>query len=617
MPAHILAAPETEIPRIPMALASPKYKRKFWKILLHIVVPGTMLGARPAALLAALSIKLGVQPLMEAAELEMFPWAGRWNNLEVPETWNTSCLSLLLDADEVYKRKHGGGEKDAKVSIDQVVIHLLQEDERPAKRLRLQEIILLTLLLTKALLKPADRLLFERLVSYKMLELNLDTTLNARVGWTPEKTQVAIGPTVTCRSCEFPRSVTIMGASGKCGLCLWTEYASPEEREANVTARVNKEDNENTPATWVECNLKTCRAQYVVYRVEALNVKPKCHYCRESKKAPVLECSECLNRVIWPESYRPKDLEYFKCYACTAGRNTIANVETTASTISVENATNWLLRNDRKIAEPFNKRSLFHTISTASTDHFCEKVELFPHLEKTQLTLNGKQIRNTPALIAELQSWVSRRKTESGTCSLCCSEKRKSDLSPACGRSGCSQRICKTCLDAWYGLNAPGRIINTAALSCPFCRRDPTAKTLAKYGMGIHAVGDLKSAVEERGQWIFAWCTQCGFAKRYIERVCAAGAPNELEGWVCDETCNKVIKLELKVKKCPGCGILTEKMGGCDHVVCAVQDCGIHWCFYCGGQFDEGTIYPHMNDVHGGYYAGNDQEGYDTDEEYY
>jgi hypothetical protein len=291
-------------------------------------------------------------------------------------------------------------------------------------------------------------------------------------------------------------------------------------------------------------------------------------------------------------------------------------VEATASNISKENTTNWLLRNDKKIAEPFNKRSLFHTISAAGADNFCDKVELFPHPKNTTLTLNGKQIRNTPDLIAELQSWVSRRKTEQGTCSLCCSDKRKQDLIPACGRSGCHQRICKTCLDAWYGLNAPGKIINTAALSCPFCRRDPTAKTLAKYGMGIHAVGDLKVAVQEKGQWIFAWCGQCGHARRYIERVCAAGAPNELKDWVCEETCHKVIKSDLRLKNCPSCGILTEKVSGCDHVMCAVEDCGVHWCFFCGGQFEEDAIYPHMREAHGGYYGGNEYEDEDDDGEY-
>ena len=188
---------------------------------------------------------------------------------------------------------------------------------------------------------------------------------------------------------------------------------------------------------------------------------------------------------------------------------------------------------------------------------------------------------------------------------------------PACGRSGCAQRICKGCLQGWYGLNAPGRIINTAALSCPFCRRDPTAKTLTKYGMGIHAVGDLRIAVRDKGQWISAWCSGCSHAKRYVERVCAAGAPVELKDWVCDECRELKDKQYQKVKKCPGCGTMTEKISGCDHITCTVDGCGTHWCFFCGGKFDAQTIYTHMSTEHGGYYGGaEDEEDVYSDEEY-
>ena len=610
MPAHIASTSKTDTPRIPMSLANPENKRQFWRILLHIVVPGTMLSARPAALLAALAIRLGVQPLLEAANQEMLLWRDRWNDIEVPENWNVSCLSLLLDADKAYQGRHD----------------------------------------KNTLLKADDRLLFERLASYKMLELNMDTTLTVRIGWTPEKAKNSMGPTVICRSCQYPRSVTIMGAHGKCGHCLWTQYKSSEEREAYITAHATKEDNEKTPQTWVECNVQTCRAQYIVYRVENLNVRPKCHYCRNGQKTPLVECTECLNRVIWPKEYRPKnlDLSEFKCYACVDGRKTIVDVETTANKLSKENTTSWLLRNDDKIKEPFNKRSLFHTISTAGTDNFCDKVELFPYVFPTptsqytkypnplhdpliitypgcvmtlgtsisvtntdlsrssrqSLTLHGKLIRNNP--ISELQSWVSRRRTESGTCSLCFSNKRKSDLLPACGRSGCNQRICIACLNGWYGLNGPGRIINIAALSCAFCRRTPAPQTLSKYGMGIHAVGDLALAVKESGSWISAWCRTCGRAKRFIERVCAAGAPPELSDWSC-EVCNewKNKGLELKVKECPGCKVMTEKAGGCNHITCK---CGASWCWFCGGQFGSVEIYGHMQEVHGGWYDGEEEE---------
>lgn len=567
MPAHIAAAPETETPRIPMALATKEHKRKFWRILLHIVVPGTMLSARPAALLAALSIRMGFQPLIEAAEQEMLIWRARWNDIEVPENWNVSCLSLLMDADAAYQKRH--------------------QDK------------------ATSLLKTEDRALFEQLITYKMLELNLDTTLTARIGWTPEKTTAPLGPLVTCRSCELPRSVTIMGASGKCGYCLWTEYTSPKDREEHVNARVTKEDDENTPAIWVECNIRTCRAQYVVYRPENLNVRPKCHYCRDSKEAPTVECTECLNRVIYPHAYRPKDMKGFKCYACTSGKKTVVDVETTANKLSKENGIEWLLRNDKnKLPEPFNKRSLFHTISTAGIDNFCTSVSLFPESSRKDLRLHGKVIRNIPDVIEGLQSWVSRRRTESGTCSLCFSNFRKSDLNLACGRSGCEQRICRDCLQGWYGLNAAGRIINTSALSCPFCRRAPAGRTLAKYGMGIHAVGNLKSAVDEKGRWIYAWCVRCGHAKQYLERVCARGAPPELSDFKC-EPCNFNPTDAGKVQMCPGCGVATQKTDGCNHIECM---CGQHWCWFCGKKSTEEEIYPHMEEEHGSYYNNNYDE---------
>ncbi|PMD57892.1 uncharacterized protein K444DRAFT_564766 [Hyaloscypha bicolor E] len=596
MPAHIAAASETETPRIPMALASTEFKRKFWKILLHIVVPGTMLGARPAALLAALSIRLGVKPLQEAADQEMLLWRDRWNNIEVPETWNTSCLSLLLDADSAYQKRQA---------------------EKP-------EAVTDTTKQAETLLKYSDRALFDCLVTYKLLEMNLETELTARIGWTPGKTPVPMGPTAICRSCDFPRSVTIMGLNGKCGLCLGVETVeadtktSAAERKAAkdaIAARVTKEDKETTPLVWVECNIRTCRAQYVVYRPEALNVKPKCYYCRTNSKtpAPFVECTDCLNRVIYPMSYRPTDMKDFKCYACANGRKTVVTVETTANKLTDENTTAWLLKNEnKKIAEPFSKRSLFHTIAKAGAADFTTKVEVFPEYQNLKLALNGKLVRNVPELVEELKSWISRRKTESGTCSLCFSSFKKSDVLRACGRTGCSQRICKGCLKGWYGLNGCGRIINTAALSCPFCRRDPTAKTLAKYGMGIHAVGDLAIAVRDKGQWISAWCRQCGYAKRYIERVCAAGAPVELQDWVCDDC--KDHKGD-KIKKCPGCGTMTEKTSGCDHITCTVDGCGTHWCFFCGGKFDENAIYTHMSTEHGGYYNGGEDEEPDEEED--
>ena len=578
MPAHIAATSESDVPRIPTALASPEYGRRFWRILLHIVVPGTMLGARSAALLAALSLKMGVEPLRAPAEQEMMLWRDKWNDIEIPETWSVNCLLLLLDANKAFVENH-----------DATADH-------------------------QRLLRDEERLLFQCLVDYKMVEINLDTTLTAKVGWTPNKTTIPIGPVVVCEGCGYPRSVTIMGAEGLCGMCL-TEFESEEHKRKAKSARVSELDDETSNAVWCECTVRTCRAQYVVYCVEMLNVRPKCHYCRGGEcfpEAPAVECVKCLSRMIWPIEYRRgQDLSRWTCAACTSGMETIGGVETTANQIREENGQGWLLRNnDQKLQTPFDGRSLYNTISNAAPlGDFNAKVDVLPgkSMEQLELFHKGKLIRNTPALLDQLYLWVSRRRTERGTCSLCIADFRKPDVLPACGRSGCSQRICKSCLAGWYGLNGAGRIINSAALCCPFCRRAPTAKTLARYGMGIHAVGHLREAVRQSGGWIYAWCERCGVAKQYIERVCANGPPPELAHWTCDDCREETAQGKGgKTKNCPGCGTPTQKVAGCDHIQCTVPGCGVHWCFFCGEKCDERTIYGHMSEKHGGYFYGGD-----------
>ncbi|KAK1985591.1 dihydroxyacid dehydratase [Colletotrichum cereale] len=599
--AHVRAA--DQVPLLPMALASAEHRRKFWKVLLHLVLPGTMLAARPAALLAALALRMGIHPLRDAADQELLCFTDKWNTLDIPETWNASCLSLLLDADKDFERR---------------VVEGVTQRPAPDSRILLEK----------------DSRLFKTLVDYKLLELNLNTTLQAKVGWCPEKSKVAIGPIVICKGCKFPRSVTVMGNDGICGLCPQGHQCScqvcqpPTDGDRRLSHNVTFNDTESTEAVWVECFTPACRAQYVVYNPEALNVRAKCYYCRhvnsstaELKSAPCVECSQCLNRIIWPEVYRPADLDLsiFKCYACAANRVTVVDHETSAKMLSNENGQAWLLHNKGSvIKDPFNGRSLFHTVSKVpetERESLAANVEIVPSLQQqTQLTIRGKTVHNQTEICDRLRGWVHSRRTEAGHCSLCFSSFKKRDLRRACGRKGCHQTICDGCLKDWYGLNARGRLINTAALCCPFCRRQPTAKAVSAFG--VSHIGDLKTALTDV-EWMHGWCRACGFARRYAERVCAAGAP-EVSGWSCDDCREAKGATGLRIRDCPGCGTPTEKLGGCGHITCTVPGCSAHWCFFCGENVGLGGIYSHMSSVHGGLWAedGNEDEEGDEYDEY-
>lgn len=426
--------------------------------------------------MAALSLRLGVEPLIQVAECETLRFRDKWNDIEIPENWSLGCLSLLMDADQTYRRRR---------------------EFAPAE--------------ATSLLNEADRTLFERLISFKLLQLNLNSPLNARIGWIPDKTTSAVGPLVVCHLCQYPRSVTMMGPGGNCGLCTSTDFVSVEEQKVRIAHGVSKSDDELTPVKWVECGIQSCRAQYVIYNPGHLNLRPKCYYCRlqcdseEKQLAPYVEYTRCLSRIIWPEEYRPASSSTsYLCPACTSGHQTIVDIETTANTISAENKTAWLFYDTEKPGEdPLTNRSIYHTVSTMGPDQLLCRIHLFPPIT-TQLTLSGKTIHNPTTLTSTLEDRIARRKTESTQCSLCFSTFRPNNTIPACGRHGCLQRICRTSLSGWYGLNAPGSIINTAALACPFCRRKPNPRTLTKYGMGIHAAGDLARAVQDSGDWIYA-----------------------------------------------------------------------------------------------------------------
>ncbi|KAI6028938.1 hypothetical protein EDC04DRAFT_2715312 [Pisolithus marmoratus] len=55
-----------------------------------------------------------------------------------------------------------------------------------------------------------------------------------------------------------------------------------------------------------------------------------------------------------------------------------------------------------------------------------------------------------------------------------------------------------------------------------------------------------------------------------------------------------------RIKRCPQCNVLIEKLDGCNHVECR---CGAHICWRCLGIFTRNTIYQHMNEAHQGYYT--------------
>lgn len=599
LPAHVKGSDGSlQVPYVPLALTRPEYKRRFWKVLLHTVLPGTMMATRAAAVLAALSLRMGIVSLRDAADAELLAFGPKWNDITTPENWAPGCIQLILNADQNYEDRVATGTA-VRSSREQYI------------------------------LTEQDRSVFRTMLEYKILESYLLHPINANISWHPNKNQAAVGPVTACTVCNYPRSVTIMAENGICGICTaapasctCVACSKTAHHDEQLCANVCKEDNENSVVAWVECSMTACRAQYVVYNPKKLVVRAKCYYCRHVGNkamekiignAPFVECDQCLSRMIWPHEYRPEGFndQAFKCPGCQTGVKTVVPQETTPQAMREENGWEWLLKNlDNAIKSPFNGRSLFHIVSHCGIETIASKVELLP-FDDTIVTFEGKKVQNITEIKESIRQRIKNRESGTISCSLCFFDFAPSSLRSACGRNGCKQRICSGCIKSWYSLNEIGRIINTAAVSCPFCRRIPAPKIARRHR--ITDIGSLSKALAESGTWIHAWCWRCNHAKPYMERVCANGAPEPVSRWRCEE-CTPVPD-ESTAKFCPGCGVLTEKSSGCHHMTCP---CGEHWCYGCGEALAERHIYSHIAEKHGGlevdWDEGHDEEyGYESD----
>ncbi|KDR78368.1 hypothetical protein GALMADRAFT_95057 [Galerina marginata CBS 339.88] len=552
----------------------------FFRVLPHLVVPGTLYPARAASLTAVLSLITSVPFLKEPAIELLTPLKGTWINLEVPENLSFDCAKFLLSAP------------------DGVV-------------------------LTKK-----EKKIYAAMRRYKMIELNLESTLHLQVPWTPEKTREVGDQKIECQQCHIRRSITLMSGTRKniCGLCIdeGTPALFPDQGDMY--------------SSWVECAMKNCRAQYVVEDVKGLRVRPKCYYCRNKKPCPWLECTRCANRIIVPEPYRTKGK--YLCPACDNPNTkiaTVVNCETTPSSLNTENGLSWLGLTENK--DILQGKSAFKLITAHGTAIFDFAVPQ----KGTQLTVNSKKAHNPEEALAQVMRWVGSGEVELGTCALCFDETTKNKLLPACGRKGCAQKADTNCLREWYSKSEPGKLLNVMQLACPFCRRRPDHRTLSRYNPQAMALGGLKEALEDR-QYYYAWCIECGFAKQAYERVCCnEGRLPPLRGFRCQECIQlseaRIVEIQnaeeaeaqalgqqyvfrkelrkvkpIRITKCPSCNTPVEKIDGCNHITCT---CGQHFCHVCGAGerwWSPDDCYGHMSKAHGGIYEHEMTEEDDEDE---
>jgi hypothetical protein len=123
---------------------------------------------------------------------------------------------------------------------------------------------------------------------------------------------------------------------------------------------------------------------------------------------------------------------------------TIISQETTTRALNNENGIAWL---GFSISDDvFEGKSAFKLMQLHGVGIFGEQ----PAASSTlKLSLNGKKVQDSAQAFAQIERRVGRGEVELGSCALCFEEILKTKLVPACGRTGCGQKVDEGCLHEW------------------------------------------------------------------------------------------------------------------------------------------------------------------------
>lgn len=532
---------------------------ELFKCLPHLICPGTLYSLRPAAILAVIAV-VTESILQFQAEIFLENSKGKWINFELPENSSFEFVKLVTKVPQF---------------------------------LTTAEVSTLSFLRDIGSVGAAVN-----------AKLNVITSAECQKVVRPDRK-------FPCNVCAFPRSFTLLNRDKTCALCC-------------VDANQVIPDPLENDSYWCECH--TCQVHYAVIRPSDLNVRPRCHFCRtDESPAPFRRCITCLNKFMWQgddciattskgwfgaASKWPE--EEFRCPCCEAGQGYLQTHEIELRDFISENGSEITgLRFDDDM---FDGRSLFKNK---------EKVTRSVGEDEPSKLLfwRGKMVHNIDDIRKRVQTLMVKGETELMTCCLCFEDVYPHQLHTVCGRKGCASKVCLDCLRSWYGQSHSGHLCLTPHLLCPFCKNRPTLKTLKKGNAEMLTLRnfDLDSLDPT---WYHGWCKDCDTLKPVVEKRCSQEPPALLQ-WSCEEcVAQKTNRETMSHKPCPGCGVLTERNGGCAHMTCPQikedgDRCNTNWCWLCGYIERRGDIYSHISREHGGGFGfENEDDGYGSDDSF-
>ena len=546
-------------------------------LLSHLLLPGAVLSRRASMILAALAVKTGCAPVLRAAERELEASLGEWiGDAAQPENYAPDFVAFVVTV---------------------------------------------PFALTSGELERFSRLhTCSRLLANKLAPLDVRVGFGARAPRIlPDRKSVCTGP------CGYERSFTELLPDGTCVLCAGGEgVLKPPPCGSSLCSDAS--EGPDTLSLYAAC--RTCETFYAL--ATKPNVQTKCFPCRfpehpSSRSTKRWRCTLCANLFMLPgggvRSHPPTAPEGWTCPPCHANGGRALSEPVEGMNVMQYAAANGIaqfgvvLKDGVHSNAFFDAPSLFRAKDMVVADTVPDAVP-----DKTRgdtpvkpregvlggLPPTGKPPINADAVAAQVAALVAGDVADRGECSICCDAIRRRDLLSACGRNRCSALACRSCLDHWYGEPKTGQArVAVARLHCAFCKKRPAPQTMRRHNADALRLGKLE-LVEEDARWLHGWCVSCNRLRRAIERDCAGatGAAEADGGAVfrCDECVEAADPrgpggpggaVDSKAVECPGCGVMIEKAGGCNHICCT--NCSVHFCILCGFKAPtSGPVYEHI-----------------------
>jgi hypothetical protein len=459
-----------------------------------------------------------------------------------------------------------------------------------------------------------------------------------------------------CDTCGKFRCYTIFPSySSKCGICLSggiqitgnlkavkslecykifnVESVNTEPVESVNTEpveSVNTESVNDEMGIWVQCN--KCTAYYTIVNHYGINKNFICHYCRHGLQPSYIECVNCSGKFVnninsaincMMDAYlgyignikknitnvTKIDIEKAniirkvnedKKYICPCCINNIPMM----SSINVKISDLISYNDELRDCLPFQPYSIIIHPQKSYTDRINEVTENDSYEKnlanirfikyKQFVILNSKDIiqqitniLNNPPLLV--------------TCNMCISDVPHTNIVPICGN--CDTKVCKECVNKWYSSVKIGKFVSQSQCTCPYCKQIPKRNIALNFIENLRPMKNKSHCIFDP-KYMYGICLKCKSLDIAYPYSCSMREePIDTGKFICsrDECLNFNIKEH--GKRCPGCGVISNREYGCSHMTCPIKTCNTHWCWKCGkNKFDNGilfdsiTVYQHIED---------------------